>query len=71
MSDGRDNNGWRGVALVALTYVYFLIFAQFGFLRRLAELGITEAALPAMRMPSGRSPATNAWIAGSQTGWFP
>ncbi|HWG22016.1 MAG TPA: cbb3-type cytochrome c oxidase subunit II [Terracidiphilus sp.] len=32
--------GARGIALVAITYVYFLIFAQFAFLSRLAELGI-------------------------------
>ena len=38
--------GWQGVLLVAGTYVYFLIFAQFGFLKRLAELGITENSLP-------------------------
>lgn len=34
------NAGWRGVGLVAITYVYFLIFAQFAFLKRLAVLGI-------------------------------
>jgi cbb3-type cytochrome c oxidase subunit II len=38
--------GWQGVLLVASTYVYFLIFAQFGFLKRLSELGITENSLP-------------------------
>ncbi len=38
--------GWQGVFLVASTYVYFLIFAQFGFLKRIAELGFTEKALP-------------------------
>ena len=38
--------GWPGIVLVAATYAYFLIFAQFGFLKRLAELGITEAGLP-------------------------
>src|ERR1700757_1917088 len=38
--------GWQGVLLVAGTYVYFLIFAQFGFLKRLAELGIGENSLP-------------------------
>jgi mono/diheme cytochrome c family protein len=38
--------GWPGIVLVAATYVYFLIFAQFGFLKRLTELGITQAALP-------------------------
>ena len=34
------NSGWRGVSLVAITYIYFLIFAQFAFLNRLAALGI-------------------------------
>ncbi len=38
-------NGWRGVTLIALTYVYFLIFAQFAFLSRLAELGAAGASL--------------------------
>ncbi|HEY1895598.1 MAG TPA: cbb3-type cytochrome c oxidase subunit II [Terracidiphilus sp.] len=38
--------GWQGVLLVASTYVYFLIFAQFGFLRRLAEIRIPENSLP-------------------------
>src|SRR5690348_1712867 len=37
--------GWRGVALIAATYVYFLIFAQFAFLGRLAEVGIAGAGL--------------------------
>jgi cbb3-type cytochrome c oxidase subunit II len=37
--------GWRGVCLVAITYVYFLIFAQFAFLNRLGELGIADAHL--------------------------
>jgi mono/diheme cytochrome c family protein len=32
--------GWRGIALIAILYIYFLIFAQFGFLTRLAALGI-------------------------------
>jgi mono/diheme cytochrome c family protein len=39
------SSGWRGVALIAITYIYFLIFAQFGFLQRLAELGIADAHL--------------------------
>jgi len=34
------NSGVRGVCLIAITYVYFLIFAQFAFLARLAECGI-------------------------------
>jgi cytochrome c oxidase cbb3-type subunit 2 len=38
--------GWQGIVLIAATYVYFLIFAQFGFLKRLAELGMGETALP-------------------------
>lgn len=38
--------GWQGTLFIAATYVHFLIFAQFGFLKRLAELGITEAQLP-------------------------
>ena len=37
--------GWRGVCLIALTYVYFLIFAQFAFLNRLAEIGIADTHL--------------------------
>jgi len=31
--------GWQGASLVAITYVYFLIFAQFAFLKRLTLLG--------------------------------
>ncbi len=38
-------SGWRAVVLVAATYVYFLIFAQFGFLKRLAAAGIGDDAL--------------------------
>jgi cytochrome c oxidase cbb3-type subunit 2 len=40
--------GWRGVALVAITYIYFLIFAQFAFLQRLAQLHIADAHLKAV-----------------------
>jgi cbb3-type cytochrome oxidase cytochrome c subunit len=35
------HSGVQGVALVAITYVCFLIFAQFAFLHRLDALGIT------------------------------
>ena len=35
----------QGTALIAVTYVYFLIFAQFAFLHRLDALGITGAHL--------------------------
>jgi len=38
-------SGWRGAALVAATYIYFLIFAQFAFLARLNDLGIAGNAL--------------------------
>lgn len=41
--DSRD--GWQGIALVAVTYVYFLIFAQFAFLSRLAELNLAGDSL--------------------------
>ncbi|MGA8042842.1 MAG: cbb3-type cytochrome c oxidase subunit II [Terracidiphilus sp.] len=38
----------RGATLVAVTYVYFLIFAQFAFLDRLAQLGIAGDSLKAI-----------------------
>jgi cytochrome c oxidase cbb3-type subunit 2 len=41
-------SGWQGAALVAITYVYFLIFAQFAFLKRLASLGVADAHLKAV-----------------------
>lgn len=34
------SDGWRGIGFVIVTYIYFLIFAQFAFLKRLAEFGI-------------------------------
>lgn len=37
--------GWQGIGLIAATYVYFLIFVQFGFLARLNELGFRDEAL--------------------------
>jgi cytochrome c oxidase cbb3-type subunit 2 len=37
--------GWRAIALIAITYVYFLIFAQFAFLQRLAEFHIIDPGL--------------------------
>jgi cytochrome c oxidase cbb3-type subunit 2 len=41
MSRGEmRQSGWQGASLVAITYVYFLIFAQFAFLKRLASLGV-------------------------------
>jgi cytochrome c oxidase cbb3-type subunit 2 len=44
----RLSGGWRGIGLVAITYLYFLIFAQFAFLKRLAALGIAETHLQAV-----------------------
>ncbi len=41
-------SGWRGIVLVAGTYTYFLIFAQFGFLERLDDLGLSAAHLKAV-----------------------
>jgi cytochrome c oxidase cbb3-type subunit 2 len=41
-------SGWQGASLVAITYVYFLIFAQFAFLKRLSSLGIADAHLKAV-----------------------
>jgi cytochrome c oxidase cbb3-type subunit 2 len=38
-------SGWRGAALVAVTYIYFLIFAQFGFVARLEDLGLAGVHL--------------------------
>lgn len=46
--DSKSESGWRGAALVCITYVYFLIFAQFGFLKRLAELDIAAGHLKAV-----------------------
>ena len=44
----RQGSGWRAVCLIAITYVYFLIFAQFAFLKRLAVLGIVDDHLKAV-----------------------
>lgn len=44
----RSNSGWQGASLVAITYVYFLIFAQFAFIARLASLGLAGAHLKAV-----------------------
>jgi cytochrome c oxidase cbb3-type subunit 2 len=41
-------SGWQGVSLVAISYVYFLIFAQFAFLKRLASLGVAGSHLTAV-----------------------
>jgi len=44
----ESKSGWQGVFLVAIAYVYFLIFAQFAFLKRLASLGLGDAHLKAV-----------------------
>ena len=41
-------SGWQGVGLIVVTYIYFLIFAQFAFLKRLAELDIAAGDLKAV-----------------------
>jgi cytochrome c oxidase cbb3-type subunit 2 len=41
-------SGVQGAALIAVTYVYFLIFAQFAFIHRLDALGIAGAHLKAV-----------------------
>ena len=41
-------SGWQGACLVGITYVYFLIFAQFAFLKRLAGWGIADTHLKAV-----------------------
>ena len=45
LSERSGPDSWRAVLFIASTYVYFLIFAQFGFLKRLAELHIGAASL--------------------------
>ena len=48
MPDRGTLGGWRGGVLVAVTYVYFLIFAQFAFLSRLTELSLAATGLKAV-----------------------
>jgi cytochrome c oxidase cbb3-type subunit 2 len=49
MSRGNANfAGWQGVSLVAITYVCFLLFAQFAFLHRLTTLGVAGSHLQAV-----------------------
>jgi cytochrome c oxidase cbb3-type subunit 2 len=48
MPRSAPDSGWRGVTLIAITYIYFLIFAQFAFLNRLAALGIAGTHLKAV-----------------------
>ena len=57
-------DGWRGIALVAITYVYFLIFAQFAFLKRLAELGIADTHLKIVMAAMGAGGILFSLIAG-------
>lgn len=49
MRHGRlRHSGWQGTCLVAITYVFFLIFAQFAFINRLGALGIAGGHLKAV-----------------------
>jgi cytochrome c oxidase cbb3-type subunit 2 len=41
-------SGLQAASLIAITYVYFLIFAQFAFLSRLTSLGVADAHLKAV-----------------------
>ena len=45
MLGSGTRSGWRGIGLIAVVYVYFLIFAQFAFLARLSQLGLGGNAL--------------------------
>ena len=47
-SGTRRRSGWQGIVLITGTYTYFLIFAQFGFLKRLDALGLSAAHLKAV-----------------------
>lgn len=53
MRDALRVEGWRGVVLIATTYFYFLIFAQFGFLNRLAALHISDVKMVMAAMALG------------------
>lgn len=53
MRDALRVEGWRGVVLIAITYFYFLIFAQFGFLNRLAALHISDVKMVMAAMALG------------------
>jgi cytochrome c oxidase cbb3-type subunit 2 len=44
----KHASGWQGASLVAITYVYFLIFAQFAFLKRLTNLSVAGTHLNAV-----------------------
>src|ERR1035437_7549410 len=49
MSLGKiRQSGLQGASLIAITYIYFLIFAQFAFIKRLASLGVADAHLKAV-----------------------
>jgi cbb3-type cytochrome c oxidase subunit II len=45
LCDKLRQSPWQGTCLVAITYVYFLIFAQFAFIHRLTFLGIAGPRL--------------------------
>jgi cbb3-type cytochrome c oxidase subunit II len=69
---GKWFEGWRGVGLVAITYTYFLIFAQFGFLKRLAELGIAGNQLKVIMGAMAAGGITTSLLASRFEGrWLP
>jgi mono/diheme cytochrome c family protein len=60
---------WQGISLIAVTFVYFLIFAQFAFLKRLADLGITDAHLKAIMAAMAAGGAFLSLLAPRLTVW--
>ena len=57
---------WRGIVLVAVTYFYFLLFAQFGFLRllqgRLGGAAEVRLAMTAMGLAGLSASILTAWL---------
>ncbi len=71
MSSAKSRiSGWQGASLVTITYVYFLIFAQFAFLKRLAALGIAETHSQAI-MAAMALGGIAASLLAPRLAWFP
>jgi cytochrome c oxidase cbb3-type subunit 2 len=62
--------GWQGACLIAITYVYFLIFAQFAFLTRLARLGVAGSELKTV-MAAMALGGILASLAAPRVNWWP
>ncbi len=67
MSSSRiGRRAWRGILLVAVTYFYFLLFAQFGFLRllqgRLGSAAEVRYAMTAMGLAGLSASILTAWL---------